>query len=346
MTIDEKMINAANYIMAAYDPEHIFTRQELIALIRDKYGIHEASIMPSDYCHNRTNNGIHSSKPKLFLNVGRGLYQCVGQAYVYDGPIYHDARHRQHWKVNYVQKPAFTETSVHNLNDGGPTLAQVCDDLFDLNAAKLSNAYYYAELPFCVIDAVFSIGVKYTSTQNTVLRYCNYCDLPPYNHQRSSIAPSHTISDFIHNLEVVGIPESAATIFHNHQRTSSQNGILKAEAVYRFAKVLQENSIETFSDLNFKNNTSVIFNSIKQIPGQKSGLSWQYFLMLAGDDSLAKPDRHVLRFIEKHLGYKPTISEAQQILTSTVNVLSFTYPNITVRLLDYTIWDASAHNKL
>lgn len=346
MTIDEKMIVAANDILSAHDTEHIFTRQELITLIHEKYGIHKASILPSDYCYNRTNNGIGNSKPKLFLHMGRGLYRCVGQHYVYTGPVQHDARHRRQSEIIKVQKPTVTQNAGHALSYGGHVLAQVCDNLFDLTKARLSDAYYYSELPLCVIDAVFSIGVTYTSTQNTVLRYCDIFNLSPYNYRRATITPIHTISDFISNMEAAGIPESATTIFQNHQRTSSRNGILKAEAVYRFAKILQQNGIETFSDLNAVNDFSVICNCVKQIPGQKSGLSWQYFLMLSGDDSLAKPDRHVLRFIERHLGFRPSISEAQHLLTDTVKILSATYPNITVRLLDYTIWDASAHNKL
>lgn len=350
MTIDEKMIAAVNDILATYDPEHLFTRQELVDLIHNKYGVNKTSILPSSYCYNRTNNGVRSSTPKLFLHMGRGQYKCVGLNYVYSGPVLHEMHTRKQNKsdrsrtsrANHVI-PRSTETpSADSIN----SLAHVCDNLFDLSTATLSNSYYYSALPLCVIDAVFSIGVKYTSTLNAVLRYSNHFNIAPYNYQRTHTPPNHTISDFISNLDAVGVKNSATAIYQNHQRTSSRNGILKAEAVYRFAKILQENGIESFADLNSVSDFSYIGDSIKQIPGQKSGLSWQYFLMLAGDDSLAKPDRHVLRFIERHLGFKPTVTEAQQLLTDVVSILSSTYPNITVRLLDYTIWDASAHNKL
>ena len=65
--------------------------------------------------------------------------------------------------------------------------------------------------------------------------------------------------------------------------------------------------------------------------------------MLAGDDNLAKPDRHILRFIQNHLGTIPTLQEAQHILENTVRILHNEYPNVTVRLLDYTIWNYSAN---
>lgn len=34
-------------------------------------------------------------------------------------------------------------------------LALACERLFDLDALTLSELYYYASLPLCVIDAVF-----------------------------------------------------------------------------------------------------------------------------------------------------------------------------------------------
>lgn len=359
MGIDEKMIEAVNSLMEVHNEDRIFTRQELIRLIHDQFGIHEASIIPSDYCYNRTNYGIDNSKPKLFLHVGRGLYRCVGQAYTYDGPVQHDVRRREQRSIHNKRsasktpldigidatKTAVQKTQTTQINSVD-ILSNACEDLFDLSHAKLSEAYYYSALPLCVIDAVFSIGVTYTSTQNTVLRYCDYLNLSPYNRKRNDASPKHTITNLIGTLETVGIVESATKIFQNHQRTSPLNGILKAEAVYHFAKVLQQNRIEAFSDLNTINDFSTIQRCIQQIPGQRSGLSWQYFLMLAGDDKLSKPDRHILRFIERYLGFRPSMSEAQQILTDTVNALSIRYPDLSVRLLDYMIWDASAHNKL
>ena len=35
---------------------------------------------------------------------------------------------------------------------------------------------------------------------------------------------------------------------------------------------------------------------IKEIPGQKSGLSFKYFLMLVGNENLIKPDRMIIRY--------------------------------------------------
>ena len=225
-------------------------------------------------------------------------------------------------------------------------LADTCERLFNLNSLSLSDSYYYSCLPLCVIDSIFSIGVRYTSTKNTVLHYCKVLGLNPYDHARSATKHPHTISNLIAKIEETGIQNSALTLFQNQQRTSTKNGLLKAEAVYRFAKILQHYHIESFEDLKTTKHLSEIELAITKIPGQKSGLSWKYFQMLCGDDDLAKPDRHVLGFIEKQIGYRPSIAEAQHLLTSSVARLKPKYPNLTVRLLDYSIWDAVAHNQL
>ena len=52
------------------------------------------------------------------------------------------------------------------------SLCVACESIFDLASAALSPSYYYDSLPYCIIDAVFSIGVRYTSTQNVVKSYC------------------------------------------------------------------------------------------------------------------------------------------------------------------------------
>ena len=74
-------------------------------------------------------------------------------------------------------------------------------------------------------------------------------------------------------------------------------------------------------------------------PRQQSGYPFRYFYMLSGDDSQAKPDRHVLRFLKEHTGCDYTIQQAQDVLGNTVEILKGKYPHLTVRLLDYSIWD-------
>lgn len=222
-------------------------------------------------------------------------------------------------------------------------VAEVCKQQLPLERTTLSQSYYYDSLPLCVIDAVFSIGVRYTSVQNVVQHYCDRYGLRQYNLQRDALGDTHTISQLIENITANGIEKSADVLFCNHQRTSSRNGILKAEAVLLFAKVLQRYQIERLSDYRANGLCSDAEKEILAIPGQKSGLALRYFHMLAGDDTQAKPDRHVLRFLNGVLGQTVSVQQAYDLLTEVVERLQPAYPHLTVRLLDYTIWNHMAH---
>ena len=128
-------------------------------------------------------------------------------------------------------------------------ICQSCKEVLHLDTCVLSDSYYYDSLPLCVIDSVFSIGVKYTSTQNAVRNYCRYFSLREYNLNRDAAGDQHTITELIEHIEKIGIQACADRVVCNHQRTSSRNGILKVEAVLRFAKVLQKYGIERLRDL-------------------------------------------------------------------------------------------------
>ena len=223
------------------------------------------------------------------------------------------------------------------------SLCQACEATLNLENAELSSSYYYDSLPQCVIDAVFSIGVKYTSTTNVVKSYCAYYGLRVHNRDHDQKGDKHTISQLIDHITSTGVRKSADVIFQNHQRTSTRNGILKADAVLRFARVLQKYGVETLADMLSKGLPLQAEVEIMRIPGQKSGLSLRYLYMLSGDDSQSKPDRHVMRFLKEHTGQDYSIQQAQDLLAEAVEILREKYPQISVRLLDYSIWNYMSH---
>jgi hypothetical protein len=143
----------------------------------------------------------------------------------------------------------------------------------------------YKSLPLCVIDAVYSIGVRWESTERTVDDFCKWSG---WNYGRE-----YTIKEFLSLLNPFDSDwEAIATkVFQNRQRTSSRSGILKAEAVYRFARELWCCDIDTLTDLSGIDSYECLFPEIAKIPGQSSGISFKYFLMLAGYDGIIKPDR-------------------------------------------------------
>lgn len=220
-------------------------------------------------------------------------------------------------------------------------LAAFCANHLDLHAAKLGNEYFYASLPHCVIDAVYSIGVRYEGVQNVVRRYCNYFDVSqvrPSREELPSRPEQQPLSDLVRNMEVLGIERFTRHIFQNSQRTSSQSGILKSDAVFRFARVLSSHSIDFFQDISSHIDDTDLERELRNIPGQSSGISIDYFFMLAGDGRLIKPDRHVLGFLRRVLSRTCGIEEARSLLSNACVTLRPRFPQLTPRVLDYVIW--------
>ena len=210
-----------------------------------------------------------------------------------------------------------------------------------LEPIPLSPEYYYASLPLCVIDAVYSIGVTYTSTRNTVFRFCERQDWTrTLELGTTRKRGEHTIGEFLELFAGLMPDQIADDLFGNRQRTSARSGILKAEAVQRFAEALREVGILDFSDLT-DDRLAAAEILVRDIPGQKSGISFDYFQMLAGDDDLIKPDRMVQRYIGKAINVKPeqvTPDRARELLNSAMAILAGKGTVWAARQLDYTIW--------
>jgi len=78
----------------------------------------------------------------------------------------------------------------------------------------------------------------------------------------------------------------------------------------------------------------VAATAIRQIPGQKSGILFDYFRMLAGDDTRIKPDRMVQRFIARAIDEAPETVDpdrAREPLQGAATELN-------TRGLDYVGW--------
>lgn len=66
-------------------------RSNVVEAIHQKYGTNRSSIILSDYCYNRYNNGI-SFKQHLFEYVTYSTYKYLGEHYPYTGFIFHKMR--------------------------------------------------------------------------------------------------------------------------------------------------------------------------------------------------------------------------------------------------------------
>ncbi len=68
----------------------VFSRAEIIHLVTSKYNRNPSSIIPSDYCYNRLNNGInYETYLHLFEYTDDKQYKYLGLNYPYTGKIIH-----------------------------------------------------------------------------------------------------------------------------------------------------------------------------------------------------------------------------------------------------------------
>lgn len=221
-------------------------------------------------------------------------------------------------------------------------IAEHADKVLCLKFAELSPSYYYQSLPFCVVDAGFSIGTRYRQVENLVThlsRVAGWKTFRPRGTDFPAREDQNTISDLLKLFEKRNAPEE--WLFNNRcyaNPSSTSNPVRKAELVKRFAAVLKEAKIETFQDLKSCRDKEALSERLCQLPALSSGIVVRYFFMLAGDEGQVKPDRWILSFIKDCTGESPGADEAAELIQGACSILVKKYPNLTPRLLDHEIW--------
>ncbi|HWE53078.1 MAG TPA: hypothetical protein VG273_25025 [Bryobacteraceae bacterium] len=249
-------------------------------------------------------------------------------------------RNRHKWLDGLTIDEITTEVQSRGQPSARPAISQV-DQLVShirktLPAMELlvpSADESYRSLPLCVIDAVYSIGVRYESTERTVDDFCRWSCW--------SYTEEHSVGEFLDLMEpYAGRWDALAVeVFRNRQRTSSRSGVLKAEAVYRFSQELRRSGVETLKDVSKVGSDRRLRSAITDIPGQGSGISLKYFMMLAGFEGVVKPDRMISRFVADALGVDSVGTDlAEALVLSAHRLLHTENPRLTASMLDYGIW--------
>ena len=65
----------------------ILTSKQIKNMLKLKFNINSSSIIPSDYCYNRTNKDVNFNQ-HLFIRINRTEYKYLGENYPYTGRIY------------------------------------------------------------------------------------------------------------------------------------------------------------------------------------------------------------------------------------------------------------------
>ncbi|RZT84649.1 hypothetical protein EV383_1500 [Pseudonocardia sediminis] len=202
----------------------------------------------------------------------------------------------------------------------------------------------WAHLSLCVLDAVFSMGARYTTTVNTCRRYADSAKMVPLQDSTSPVVigtdAEQSLRSFVAEMDAVGTDTFAETVLKNRQRTSPRGGIRKAQAALEYAGALVDAGVERYADLPalFADNTrlAALEGRLRDVPGNGSGdVRLGYLWMLLGDDHTIKPDRMVLRWLERVLGRTVGTGEARTLLTDAAVEIGRTPWE-----LDHAVWNA------
>ena len=79
-----------------------------------------------------------------------------------------------------------------------------------------------------------------------------------------------------------------------------------------------------------------VWEDIRRLPGQSSGICFSYFRMLSGDDDRVKADRMLCRFVGAQIGLQrpADIELTRRLMIDAAHKLG-----MKPRALDYAVWD-------
>ncbi len=205
--------------------------------------------------------------------------------------------------------------------------ADYCRKSLNLNE---ECAYEYKSLAVCIVDCVYSLRTKYSTTKGVVKKFCDYYL------DGDSKAESMTISEFLIELEKLSNLSEFADILGNHQKLGNP-AIPKENVCYQLAKYMKCLSIDSVNDFRRFPEQGLLEVVIHSVKGMGDA-GTNYLFMLAGDPDRCKPDVHIRHCLCDVFGEEVDNKSCQEIFTKEVEVLKPEYPMLSVRALDGAIW--------
>lgn len=214
-------------------------------------------------------------------------------------------------------------------------LTGVCRNIFGDESRWITADGYPHSLALSIIDSIYSTGSNYQAVINVVNEY------RAYRRAQGGDADRDGTGELLATFKEAGGSGGWAELVNNRKPAHTKaNAPLKAEVIRQAAEVLQnELGYTTREDLHTAYAKDEKLTALKEawlhLPSQRSGVTFNYLLILAGFQSV-KPDRMVIRFIEEHAelgGRRLTSTEAAELI-KTVAELYPTQP----RRLDHVIW--------
>jgi hypothetical protein len=219
------------------------------------------------------------------------------------------------------------------MNLTGEQLEVLAERCKDFREAKWKGGYPES-LALCLVDSVQSTGVTYTSVGNVLDRYRGY------RRKQDGRPETDGTKELLKTYADLGGSTGWAGKIGNDNKTSTKAGApLKAEAIRLAAELLDREGITDTAKLRAAVDSPKL-KKVKpkwlRIPGQSSGITWRYMLMLAGVPGV-KPDRMIVRFVAATLGLssrRVKTDLAAEAILATAERLTMSPTD-----LDHAIWD-------
>lgn len=184
----------------------------------------------------------------------------------------------------------------------------------------------------CVLNALYSTGNRSEAVVRVLDRY----------RQRRLAAGADPETDgpaeLLLEIESCGGPQGFADELQNYWRAwQRKTAPYKTEVIYGAAELLASSSVRNRDQLKAALANPATHERLKKgwlaLPGQRSGLTWRFFLMNSGMPGI-KADRMITRWTSRALGRKVRPPEAERILTGAAQRLG-----VDARRLDHAVWD-------
>lgn len=183
----------------------------------------------------------------------------------------------------------------------------------------------------CVMNSIYSTGNR----SESVIRV-----LDRYRKRRRDAGHDPTLdgpAELLGEIRECGGPEGFAESLDNRWRAwSRMEAPLKTQVIHQAAELLLRHSVNTRGELAATLKKEATRDDLKRgwlaLPGQRSGLTWRYFLMNAGMPGI-KADRMITRWTTRTLGRPTTPVEAERLLHNAAQRLG-----VEDRRLDHALW--------
>lgn len=223
-----------------------------------------------------------------------------------------------------------------DLTAAAQRLNEVCRSIFRDESRWITADGYPDSLALSIIDSIYSTGSKYQAVINVVNEY------RAYRKAEGGDADRDGTTELLQTFKAAGGSAGWAEMVNNRKPAHTKtNAPLKAEVIRRAAELLrnQELEITTQDELRAAYANKETRKELKKawlgLPSQRSGVTYNYLLILAGFQSV-KPDRMVIRFVAEHAGLnaeKLTPMETADLIQQVAEL----YPT-QPRRLDHVIW--------